>query len=82
MNESVTRKITEMKRSEWVAFNWINVTEHGQPEPVYLRGTFRPIEDAISAAKEFDVWIKGAHTEYKKKINHTQPDTGQSGHKI
>jgi hypothetical protein len=66
MSESLIRKITEMKKSEWVAYNWINVTEQGSFEPVYLRSNLRPIENAISAAKEYDNWVKEVHTEYKK----------------
>lgn len=83
MSENLIRKITEMKRSEWIAYNWTNITEQGQQEPVYLRTTLRLIEDAISAANEYDVWVKEAHTEYKiNRINHPQPDTGESGKKL
>ena len=57
------KRAREIKRNEWIAYRWIEITEHGCSELTYLRGPERPIEESIEAGNQFDEWLSNArHT--------------------
>lgn len=56
---SVLVSIENMRRNEWIRYQWINVQTMSMGKPLYLRGGLRPIEDAKNAAEQFDMWQGG-----------------------
>lgn len=50
--------ISEMRRHDWIAYCWEDVTEVGDAERKYLRLLHRPIEQAVEAAKQWDTWVR------------------------
>ena len=54
--------LSDMKRDDWIKYQWENVTEFGDKEPKYLRMGLRPIEQRKEAMEQFDaLWLsKGA----------------------
>jgi hypothetical protein len=55
-----------MARDEWIAWLWIDVTELGNAERMYLRGLRRPIDGAEKAGKDFDAWQKATISAEKR----------------
>lgn len=50
----------EMCRHWWIAYKWEVVQNVGDEEPLYIRSSFRPINEATNAAAEFDeLWKTG-----------------------
>jgi hypothetical protein len=53
MDDKVTKKLSEITRKEWIAYEWIKVTGF-QEQPVYTRGLKRTAKDAAKAAADWD----------------------------
>ena len=56
------RKISKLRRNEWVKYNWYDYTVSGDKETTLVRGTERTPNDGVIAGKEFDLfltWSKG-----------------------
>jgi hypothetical protein len=64
--ESIVKGIDEIRRSEWITYEWINVTAWGDKTRQYLRGHIRRIEDAPYAADQFDIWVENYRAEMKR----------------
>jgi hypothetical protein len=44
----------DIKRDEWIKWEWILVTTQGDGEQKYIKGRERTIEDCITAANQWD----------------------------
>jgi hypothetical protein len=47
--------LKDMKRNEWIRWEWLLVTEQGDAEQKHVKGRECSIESVASAAKDFDV---------------------------
>lgn len=59
---------SDMRRTDWIANIWIEVTEVGDTDTMYLLARPRPIEEAKEAAEQFDIWMQ-AKQEIKKRLS-------------
>jgi len=48
------KSLMEMRRHEWVAWRWKEVTTVTDTCPMFVRGIHRSPDEAISAGKDFD----------------------------
>lgn len=48
------KKLSEITRSEWIAFSWIDATEMGDKERILVRGYRRTPDEAAQAMEEWD----------------------------
>ena len=47
--------LSEITRAEWIKWQWIDVTEMGDPERVMLRNFLRTPDEAAQAMEEWDM---------------------------
>jgi hypothetical protein len=57
----IKKKLSEIRRNEWIIYRWHEVTEVGDSEPVFLRGMFRNPDDAEQAARNWDIMSANMH---------------------
>ena len=52
MNESETtaKKYSEITHAEWILYHWIDVTANSDAESKFVRGTERPLDEAMKLA--------------------------------
>ena len=48
------KKLSEITRNEWIAFQWIDVTEMGDEERIFNKGYKRTPDEAAQAQIEWD----------------------------
>lgn len=65
--DSVVKSLSEMRRNEWIAYEWRDVTEMQDADRMFLRGLLRNPADALTAAQEFDTWVKAAQSVCKQE---------------
>ena len=49
------KKLSEIIRSEWIAFQWMDITQMGDEERKFLRGFGRTPDEAMQAMEEWDM---------------------------
>jgi hypothetical protein len=64
--KSVVKPLAEITRSEWVAFNWIEITEYGDKDRKFIRGYFTTPPEAVAKGEEWDIWFNSAHHFYQE----------------
>jgi hypothetical protein len=47
-------KLSDMRRGDWIMYQWVTVIEVTDTEPKYIYAGLRPIEDRKAAADNFD----------------------------
>jgi hypothetical protein len=50
------KKLNEITRSEWVAWVWLDATELGDKEKMYIRGDQRDPSESLKTGQEWDAW--------------------------
>ena len=71
MSNRIKSKQSEISRQEWIIYNWVNVQEMQDEEPVYIRTTLRQIAKSLEAAQQWDEWRKAyeeLHPELKQMV--------------
>lgn len=48
------KKLSEITRSEWIAFNWVDITEMGDQERRFIRQFARTPDEAAQAQIDWD----------------------------
>jgi hypothetical protein len=59
-DEIIVKTIRELRRHEWIAFEWYEVSDYSSVERRLLRGHLRTPDEGARAAKEWDEWILSA----------------------
>ena len=44
---NIIKKYSEITHAEWIIYNWIQTTYASSPEPEFLRGLPRPLDEAM-----------------------------------
>lgn len=47
--------LSEITRTEWIKYQWIDVTQFGDPERMMLQGFLRTPDESYQAIEEWDV---------------------------
>lgn len=50
----MTKKLSEISRAEWIAFNWLENTEGGDEERTFMRSYARTPDEAAQAQIDWD----------------------------
>ena len=56
------KKLSEITRSEWIAFNWVDTTEMGDTERMFERGFGRTPNEAAQAMEDWDETVEARET--------------------
>lgn len=70
---SQLRTMLTIRRDEWVAWDWIEVTEFKDSERQFIRGRERTPDEGARAASEWDTWFYSAKTQLKGLKDETEP---------
>lgn len=57
------KKLSEITRTEWVAYQWIDITEMGDQERMFLRHLGRTPDEAAQAMEEWDMTAEERETD-------------------
>jgi hypothetical protein len=49
------KKLSEISRTEWIKYQWIDVTQMGDEERIMLQGFLRTPDESYQAIEEWDV---------------------------
>jgi hypothetical protein len=60
------KKLSEITRNEWIAFQWLDITEMHEPERVLLRHHRRTPDEAAQAMEEWDATAEERETAVKE----------------
>jgi hypothetical protein len=52
------KRLSEISRQEWIAFQWIEITEMGGTERVFIQGFRRTPDEAADAQSDWDSTVK------------------------
>jgi hypothetical protein len=62
---SDARRMSDITRPEWITYEWIDRTLHGDSERMLLQGHMRTPEEGAKAADDWDKWIDAAQFELR-----------------
>lgn len=51
------KKLSEIIRTEWIAFNWLEITEMGDDDRIFMVNHRRTPEEAMQAMNDWDATI-------------------------
>jgi hypothetical protein len=60
------KELGDIRRNEWIAYTWIEVTENADATRRFLRGKMRTPDEGARAARDWDLWIPSARIEFRK----------------
>jgi len=65
LNNAMMRPFSRIKRHEWIAYHWMDVTSLDDKEPIFIASRTRSPDEAKNAGDNFDVFAN-AMRECKK----------------
>jgi len=54
----MTKTLSEMTRTEWMLWHWVNVRPFSSSELEFIRGNERTPDEAAEAGRDFDEWLQ------------------------
>lgn len=62
MTDRVIKPLSEITRSEWILYRWVEITTREDTELMYIRGDERTLDEAKAADENFMLYLDAHST--------------------